>query len=331
MRAVHEGSLKFPLQQPRRRKRHDRKWVSVMIRAQSVSFLLALAAGSGIALAQASRTLLNLQVSRDGLNWTNDLTLDPSIDGGRVLLRASVSWSSTTTTVPVGFASLTWQPIISGVGAGDSIADFAAAGNNTNGGGVDLDDSPMDGPFGRVRPFAATGPNGILQRYMVHRHTNGSGEAPPGNYLRIARNDITRWVGTGATTGTSAANNFNGSGGIATVQKGAGQIGSADPAFRFGITNITILQLGIDFANRAPGETSEIGIGAPLEGASRDSTTGVRRGTWYSSTTDNFGSISGDLLVTGATVHLVPTPAALSLLVSAGLIASSRRRNERRS
>ncbi|MCX5690236.1 MAG: hypothetical protein NTV94_10730 [Planctomycetota bacterium] len=301
-----------------------------MIRAQSVSFLLALAAGSGIALAQASRTLLNLQVSRDGVNWSNDLTLDPSIDGGRVLMRASVSWSSSTTTVPIGFASLTWQPVISGVSAGDSIAAFANAGNNTNGGGVDPDGSPLDGPFGRIRPFAATGPSG-LQNYVVHRHTNGSGDAPAGSYLRIARNDVTRWMGTGVTTGTAAVNNFNGAGGIATVQKGAGQVGTLDPAFRSGITDIAIFQLALNLANRAPGETSEIGISAPLEGTSRDSTTGARRGTWYSSTTDNFGSIAGDLVVTGAVVHLVPTPAAISLLFSAGLVASTRRRNERRS
>lgn len=301
-----------------------------MIRAQSVSFLLALAASSGITLAQASRTLLNLQVSRDGVNWTNELTLDPSTDGGRVLMRASVSWQSDGHNLPIGFASLTWQPVISGVRAGDSVASFANMGNNTNGGGVDLDGSPVDGPFGRVRPFAATGPSG-LQSYVVHHHTNGSGDAPAGSYFRIARNDVTRWMGTGLTIGTAAVNNFNGAGGIATVQKGASLVGTADPAFRFGITDITILQLGLDFAARAPGETSEIGIGAPLEGASRDATTGVRRGTWYQYSNDNSGNMSGDLVVTGATIHLVPTPAAMGLLISAGLVASSRRRNQRRS
>jgi len=301
-----------------------------MIRAQSVSFLLALAAGSGIALAQASRTLLNLQVSTDGVNWSNELFANPNEGALRVLVRASVSWSSTTTNVPVGFSSLTWQPVIAGMRNTDTLAPFANVGNNTNGGGVDLDDSPLDGPFGRLRPFAATGPSG-LQSYVAHHHSNGSGEAPAGEYLRIARNDITRWMGTGPTLGTGAVNNFNGAGGLACVQKASASRGTDDPAFQFGVTDIAIFQIALDFAQINPGENRVVDITAPLAGTSRDSTTGVRRGTWFANTTESFPSLAGDLLVTGAAIHLVPTPAALSLLAAGGLIAAGRRRNPRQS
>ena len=294
-----------------------------MTRMLAAASILSLLAGS--ALAAVPKTGLNLQVSLDGTNWSNEVSLNPNLTSRRVLVRASVSWVSDSGPTPIGFAAMTWQPVVANVRETDSIAAFANVGNNTNGGGVDLGSDPLNGPFGRVRPFAATGPSG-LQSYVVHRHAAGSGDAPAGNYLRIARNDVTRWMGTGATTGTAAVNNFNGAGGIACVQKGMPQVGTADPAFRSGISNIVIFQFAVDAGTLAPGEMLDLGIDAPLDGASRDSTTGVRRGTWFASETDSFGSMTAELMVTGSTIHLVPTPAASSLVAIGTMLMTSRRR-----
>ena len=298
---------------------------SAMIRSASFALVLGIAAGTTLA---ASSTNLNLQVSLDGVSWSNQVSFNPNLGQRRVLVRALVSWNSDDGITPVGFAGLTWQPVVSNVRDTDEIAPFANVGNNTNGGSVEISGDPLNGPFGRVRPFAATGPSG-LQSYIVHRHVANSGDAPSGSYLRIARNDVTRWMGTGPTSGTGAVNNFNGVGGIACVQKGLPQVGPTDPAFRFGATDVLIFQFALDAGLLAPGEERTFGVDAPLEGMSRDATTGVRRATWFSSTTDNFGSLTAAVNVTGASITLVPSPAALGLFTCGGLVMTSRRRHHR--
>lgn len=296
---------------------------SAMIRSTSFALALGLAAGTTLA---ASSTNLNLQVSLDGLSWSNQVSYNPNLGQRRVLVRALVSWNSDDGVTPVGFAGLTWQPVVSNVRASDEIAPFANVGNNTNGGAIDISSDPLNGPFGRVRPFAATGPSG-LQSYIVHRHVANSGDAPSGSFLRIARNDVTRWTGTGPTSGTGAVNNFNGAGGLACVQKGFPQVGPTDPAFRFGSTDVLIFQFAIDAGLLDPGESRTLGVDAPLEGMSRDSTTGARRATWFASTSDNFGSLIAAVNVTGASINLVPSPAALGLFTCGSLVMTARRRH----
>jgi hypothetical protein len=288
-------------------------------------FVIASIAGTNAALGTVGNTLLNLQVSRDGTTWTNSLEFNPNDVGRRVLVRASVSWLANGGPSPIGFASLTWQPVISNVRDSETIAPFANAGNNLNGGGVDLDSTPLDGPYGRVRPFAATGPSG-LNFYSIQRHTNGSGGAPATSYLRIARNDITNWAGVGPTSGTAAANNFNGAGGVACVQKGVGNVGSADPAFAYGTQDIVIFQFALDVGTLTPGEHRNLGVAAPLEGMSRNSTTGERKANWFTSSSDNFGDLEGAVVVNEAHINLVPSPASLTLLGLANVAFSSRRR-----
>lgn len=290
--------------------------------------LAGLAGLTGYAAAQTNSTELRFEVSTDGLNWGSEVSHNPNEGQRRILVRAMVSWASTGTVVPIGFASMTWQPVITNVRSGDSVPNFANQGNNTNGGGVSLDGTPLDGPFGRIRPFAATGPSG-LQSYATHAHTNNAGGAPAGSYIRFARNDITNWMGTGPTTGSDAVNNFNGAGGIAVVQKSFGQVSpGVDPPFQFGIADINIFQFAIDVDTLAPGEVRMLNLLAPLEGISRDLTTGQRSASWFASNSDNFGSIKAPVNVFGAQINLVPSPAALSLLMCGGLTLNRRNRNK---
>ena len=153
-------------------------------------------------MAQVTRVVVETSV--DGLTWSNNpRTVNP---GANVQVRYKVSFDPAgTTATPAGFASVTFQPIFSNVRVGtDSVAPFAAQGNNTNGGAIDpRADYSAAGGFGRLKPWAATGPS-TSQSYIVHTHTAGSGGAPAGNFFRIARNDVTRWVGTGATSTLSS-------------------------------------------------------------------------------------------------------------------------------
>lgn len=302
-----------------------KRLVTNLIAAAGLAGLAGLAAQAS---AQVDNTNLRFEVSTDGLNWGSEVSHNPNEGQRRILVRVMVSWESTGTTVPIGFASMTFQPVITSVRFGDSVVNFANQGNNTNGGGVTLDATPLDGPFGRLRPFAATGPSG-LQSYSTHAHTNGSGGAPMGSYIRFARNDISNWMGMGPTTGSDAVNNFNGAGGIAAVQKSLGLLTPGiDPPFHFGITDINIFQFAIDVDTLAPGEQRTLSLLAPLEGISRDLTSGVRSASWFASNSDNFGTIKAPVNVSGAQINLVPSPAALSLLMCGGLTLNRRSRNK---
>lgn len=281
-----------------------------------------LVAIAGLAAAANAQSLLNLQVSTDGLNWSDNVEVVAAPGTNTtVLMRASISYTGSTPAF--GFASLTWQPVFSNVRAADVVDPFATQGNNLNGGGVILDASPLDGPFGRIQPFASTGPSGT-QAYAVHRHTAMSGGAPDGNFLRIARNDITRWMGTGPTTTASAVNNFNGAGGVACVQKATP--GTADPARNDSISNVVIFQIALTLDGVPDGDTHIIGVEAPTAGMSRNSNNGNREASWFGPAGDNSGSVKGIVEVDGATITITPAPGALALLGLGGLIVGRRRR-----
>ena len=204
----------------------------------AIPVALALFSAAGSAEGSDTYTTLSFQCSQDGVNWSNQLNLASSPLTRRVLLRTSVTWHSDELPEPIGFANVTFQPIFGGFRVADTIAPFTNAGYNGNGGSVFLDQSPLNGPFGRISPFAATGPGLGFQRYLVHEH-NGTDGAPPGRYLRIARHDITRWIGMGtATIGTAAVNNFNGAGGIAIVQNSVPLQQAGDPGFKRGIRDV---------------------------------------------------------------------------------------------
>lgn len=286
-----------------------------------------LVAVAGLAAAANAQSVLNLQVSTDGVSWSDNAAVRLATGAtGTVLVRATISWTGAG--APLGFASLTWQPVAKNARPGvDSFQAFADQGNNTNGGAVNLDGTPLDGPFGRVMPFGATGPSGT-QRYAVTSHTGGSGGAPNdigGNaYLRISRNDVTRWVGTGPTSGTAAVNNFNGAGGVACVQKA--NPGAADPPRNNEISNVVIFQVAMTVGGVGNGQSHEIQLMAPQEGMSRNSTTGNRESSWFRDSADQSGAIKGAVEVDPATITITPAPGALALLGLGGLVAGRRRR-----
>jgi len=275
------------------------------MRSGTPVFAILIACGT----AAADITHLRLEVSRDGTAWTDRLPAQPD---DVVQVRASVTYESTTGVRPTGFAYLTWQPTIAGWGAADALLPFADRGNNHNGGSVA--DAPDQ--FGRISPFAATGPT-VSDPYRGHVHS-----ALGVRYLRIARSVITNWIGVGPTTGTAAANNFNGAGGIALVQKAASMRSSRDPAFNPEIENVVVFKFAVRFGSL--GGARAIDIDAPVAGMTRNSTTGARQCAWFRDTIDPYGAIRTDLAVTGARIDFIPCPGAAALL---GLMMARPRRS----
>lgn len=287
---------------------------------------VSLAALAGLAQA-ASIARLTFEATADGVTWSQSLRYNALEQSShRILVRSLFSWVSTgAEQTPAGLASLTFQPVLGVARPIDGIAPFIAQGNNLNGGGITLDGSALDGPFGRSIPFAATGPSGI-HAYSAHRHDNGWAGAPLGDYLRIARNDVWRWMGSGDTTGTTAVNNFNGSGGLAIVQKGARVRSPSDPAFSSQLTDINAFQFAIDLGPLGIQTDFSITVSAPQEGISRDSVTGQRITRWFSSTDDDFGSIKTEVMVLNATIDVIPAPGVFALLSATTLLPQCRHR-----
>ncbi|MCX5689166.1 MAG: hypothetical protein NTV94_05150 [Planctomycetota bacterium] len=279
-------------------------------------------AGMAVA-ANADTSKLDILVSKDGVNWSPSATFNPTAGETRAYVAYVMSYVGTSA-APNAFASLTFQPVFSNVRASDSVVAFANSGNNTNGGAIDgRGDYSAAGGFGRLKPWAATGPS-TSQSYVVHSHSASAGGAPAGNFFRIARNDVTRWMGTGTTTGTAAVNNFNGAGGVVAGQKQAP--GAADPARVAGTQNLVLMVLALNIGAVAPGASHTIVADAPLAGMSRNATTGAREASWWANTSENAASIKANVEVVGGEINIIPAPGALALLGLGGLVVGRRRR-----
>jgi uncharacterized protein (TIGR03382 family) len=279
------------------------------------NIIASIVAAAGIAsMANAQITQMDVQTSLDGVNWAGgNRNVNP---GTTVQFRYKVSFNlNGTTATPTGFASLTFQPTVSNWGGTDTLNAFATSGNNTNGGAV----TEASGQFGRIIPFASTGAT-TSDPYRGHTQTvSGT------NFLRIARTTITNWVGQGLTSGTSAANNFNGAGGLACVQKAFSLVvPGTDPAFNSAISNVVIAKFSMTLGGDAAARV--LTVSAPTDGMSRNTTTGAREASWFTSNSDNFGALKGTVQVADATLTIVPAPGAMALLGMGGLVALRRRR-----
>jgi len=272
--------------------------------------LVAVAGIAAAASAQTNGSTLRFEVRPAGTAaWSNALSVAP---GTTVEFRALITYTGSA--AAVGLSNASFQPTVSNWStATDTLLPFRNVGTSPATGGVAAD----SGQYGRILPYASAG---ISTTNALRGHTNNVSGV---TYLRVAQNNTTNWVGVGPTSGTASANNFNGAGGIATGQKPASLVGPADPAFDADTTDIEVLRLAITVGGAAQ---RTLVIDAPQLGIGRDSTSGLRRFSWFSSLTDNLGSsVFGEVLVQSASVT-VPTPGALALLGMGGLFAGRRRR-----
>lgn len=270
--------------------------------------LVAVAGIAAAATAQTNGSNLVIQVRQAGGEWASSVNILP---GATVEFRALVTYTGTATAV--GLANAAFQPTISNWNtATDTLLPFRNVGTSPATGGVAAD----SGQYGRILPYAAAG---ISTTNALRGHTNNVNGV---TFLRIAQNNTTNWVGVGPTSGTAASNNFNGAGGIATGQKPAGLVGGNDPAFVQDTTDVEVVRFGLTIGGTADRslivDVPQLGIGLA---------SGIRRFSWFSSTSDLAGSsVFGAVAVTSATINVVPAPAALALLGMGGLMAGRRRR-----
>jgi MYXO-CTERM domain-containing protein len=148
-----------------------------------------------------------------------------------------------------------------------------------------------------------------------HIHTNGSGGAPAGSYLRIAQAQVTGWIGSaGNTSGNSGAPVFQ--------RNNVGRIGT-DPPFLGALANITVFRYAVQLDMNAGVRSVTWDI--PLSGlGQRNTATGEREVWWYASMNESAGSIRGTPVVFPASI--APAPSSMALIVAAAIAARRRRR-----
>lgn len=295
-----------------------------------IGSLVAVAGLAAAAHAQPLATLLKYEArvfnAGNDAGWGSAIDVNP---GTRVEVRALVSYTGTGTVG--GLSQIVFQPLVQGWTAGEALitnADTGQAGPATGIGPVGGSRSTpigtvdnLPGVYGRITPWGANATNTST---FLRGHV-GTGTAA--GMLRIAQNHITNWIGSGATSGSTANNNFNGGGGVSVAQIAVPSRLPSDPASNLGQTGLVVFKFA--FVLSSSTDVRSLSVDTPQNGLGRTLVSGayVDNIQWFNSPT------SGDADFTrmgaetcAATINIVPTPATLALMGLGGLVAGRRRR-----
>ena len=258
------------------------------------------------------RTTLDVQVSLDGRAWSDDVTVTGGVT--TVQVRATVTYTpgSVSSNRPIGLASINFQPSITYWNASsDSVLPFAALGTNSNGGAVP-DVAGARSSFGRIMPFAMTGPTSA-NPYVVHEQEVGGVSS-----MRLALRSATQWPDASGTENSAGAD------GIACSQRAFLNVTPQDPLFAAQTSRVVVLKYAVNIDALAGMRLMD--VGSPEAGLSRNWQTGEREASWYASVSDTYGQIKGKVQVDNATIRVIPGPAAFFMVLAAIGPAIRRRR-----
>lgn len=289
---------------------------------------LATAAGCAIASAQPIPVHTELRyesrVFDAGHNsgWQSTTFAQP---GDHIEVRAVVSFTGTAQVY--GLGEITFQPLVANWSPTDTVITTPGTPGNQGigplgGGGTTPPGHVPDEPgiYGRVSPWGAWF-RGTRSYHRGFVHTVGGT-----SYLRIAQNFVTNWIGVGASSGTGAANNTHGGGGVTIAQ---GSIGSLRPTILppqvTETTNLVVFKFG--FVLSASTASRDLTISTPPLGIGRSTapaTYGEPDARWFTLPDQRApGLYRSDVQVLDSVIHVVPAPHSL---VVAGVLLFARRR-----
>jgi len=265
--------------------------------------IASLLAVAGLSVAANAASSLELLVSTDGINWTNNLTVAPGTHV-EVLVRAHGSAPA------LGLASAIFQPTVSNFNPSNTVDAFTngGVGSNTSTPPGYVADAP--GQYGRISPFARTNLSTVNN---ITAFNNTSVGQPTGNWLRIAQKQNTAWIGgTGNTSGGS---------GVPIAQLANVGRTASDPAFQSSL-NPDIFRFGFTVVANGGGDML---VDIPAASIVLNTNTNTRAISWWADMNESVGSIIEVPTISTALIR-IPTPASLALLGMGGLAIGRRRR-----
>jgi hypothetical protein len=299
------------------------------------SWINALAAAVGLAAsarAQPVNTRLEYEVSRDGLAWASSVLALP---GDTIQVRALVSYvGSVHAPTAMGLSQIVFQPVVSGWTGADSLMtqDIDGPGPSTSQGvgpvggsrstpiGV-VEDLP--GMWGRIAPFgaSATTTSTFLRGHL------GTGTAA--GLLRIARANVTNWIGEGATSGLNPSGNTSGQGGVAISQVALWNHVPADLPYSTATDRVVVFRFGF-MVGHAPNARA-MSISTPAAGIGKNTREPTLYGQqdcrwWIDDVAFPENLSVGSAEVFSASVLVVPSPGGVGIGAAWGLVVLTRRR-----
>ncbi|MCE7974652.1 MAG: PEP-CTERM sorting domain-containing protein [Leptolyngbya sp. PLA1] len=290
---------------------------------------------AGLAAAAGAQPITQLCYEARVFNAGNNTGWGASVNalpGDTIEVRAVVSLLNGGA-IAGGLKQIVFQPVVTGWTGADALVtqDIDGAGSSTSqgvgviGGARSTPQNPgvadVPGAYGRLTPWVA---NATTTSTFLRGHV-GTGTAA--GMLRIAQNHITNWIGAGATSGSTANNNFNGGGGVSVAQIAVPSRIGTDPAPSLGQTGLIVFKFA--FVLSGSTDVRSLTVDTPQNGLGRTLVNGVYVDNiqWFNSPTSgdaDFTRMGGETCA--ATVNIVPTPATLALMGLGGLVAGRRRR-----
>lgn len=267
---------------------------------------------AGTAAAQIVDTELRFQVrhfdSGHNSGWADTITAVP---GNHIEVRAVVTFTGTASVVALG--QITFQPLVAGWSSSDQLISSGVGAMSVGPLVGHVPDEP--GAYGRITPWATSGySTSSFLRGHIHNNPDGSGLT----YLRIARADVTNWIGVGPTSGGAAINNTTGGGGVTINQ---GTIGSARPANLppqvLGTQNLIVFKFGFVLGNGDGVRTLEVSgwLGPSNDGSPIPPPFTEPPVRWHiSENSPQPGAYQSYAAVERAAIHVLPSPTTLAVV-----------------
>jgi hypothetical protein len=303
----------------------------------SASILLALV--GSVALAQQEPIGASMRFEAwDGSAWSRSVTVNP---GARIEWRIVMDYTGARTDL-TAMGEVLYQPIMSNAdNTGtldintDRFGDFRLGGFPVPApGGGTLTEAEGNDPnaiadgYGRVRFGSGTAINSSNQNIMTtFRHSNGSNNAPPGEWMRIAGSFVSQWP-TYPLTSPPGATLYNEiTRGITSSQISRALTNPQSNHHR-GINNLVIFRMATLLANDnldARTMTISSSVAFLRRAGGPTSTDDTRYMTWQTGDADN-GSVRVGVEFQELTINVVPAPGAAGVLLVAVSLMPIRRR-----
>ncbi|HLP84385.1 MAG TPA: hypothetical protein VK157_08545 [Phycisphaerales bacterium] len=271
----------------------------------------------------------------DGTAWSNQLVVVP---GARVEYRAVVNYTGTST-VPLALGSIRYQPTFSNIDNDGTSVDGNAPFRNNGVSGVVYANSTLTTAqgvtsqplptYGRVN-FAGTAmQSSTLNVLTQFRHGGDFAQAgaPTGSWIRLAGSSVTTWPQPTLSAPTAAELNMIARGVVSSQASLLNPIGTPPNPFHIsGTQNLVVFRGALLLSDLTDVRTITLSSapGSQDRASAVGGTDDARFMTWQTSAFG--GSYRTGVVVSDASIVVVPNPSGIACVALAAMVTPWRRR-----